>query len=387
MPSIKEIVLSKDACSIPWLHTEISLQNQTVRPCCKYNGTIGDLKKEFSITWFDKPYQSLRQQFKQGTQPEQCSACNLPDDAFSYKNWKNKSYQLLSNKSADILELPHIFHITLTNACNLACRMCSPNQSSKLYSYARSTELKRFFQLSELDNSVNLEKLKGSFKNAMSVTLTGGEPLINESCYDLIQLIQTESANLREITFATNMTIFNSRLLDKLNQMSNVSIKLNVSIDGHEPINNYIRHGSDWNHIKANLCLIREKYPRFNIGVNSTISALNVGYLPELLLSLQELQQVADTKFVALLTSAVLDEHLHAGIIPAKIKDVYREKLSKFDMSQVNIVGAEQVIPTALELLDRDYEHHYDKFIDFITTFDKVAKTNFYSLYKEFGTA
>ena len=114
--SLKEIVEKRNACSIPWIHTEVNLQTNEVKPCCKYRGVSGDLNLGLESVWNNPGYQQLRDDIARNQPHPACSACAVPDDVFSYKSFKNKNYMPRLHR-IDIAKpaLPEIIHITLKN--------------------------------------------------------------------------------------------------------------------------------------------------------------------------------------------------------------------------------------------------------------------------------
>jgi sulfatase maturation enzyme AslB (radical SAM superfamily) len=368
---LKEIV-ERGGCSIPWLHTEINLQTNQVKPCCKYADTVGTTTEKFVDVWSNKKYQQLRQDIETNTPHPNCSACDVTT-GFSYKQFKNSAYQsMLEVKEND---LPKIFHFTLKNTCNLACRMCHPTVSSKLAEVSKRSEyLNNFYKTKIVDNKFDLKKLAGSFVNARDITIGGGEPLIDEDCIDLIKMVADESNSLKRVVFSTNMMRFNQRLIDLLSTLS-ISVQFNISIDGPPHIHDYIRYGSQWEQIVKNLKFLRKNY-KFGYGINTTISALNVGYIPETLDALTDIEYRIGIKFSHVMASPVLENHLHAGVLPNSVKELYRTKLLACNKRP-------DLIKTGLDLLECNKQQHWLQFVEFINEFDAVAGTDLVTVYSE----
>ena len=371
-------IVANGGCSMPWLHTEINLQTNQVKPCCKYNDSIGSAQETFLAVWNNAKYNALRNSMSGGTLPTACSACNVSPGTFSYKEFKNSAYRFMLST---VPVTPSVFHFTLKNTCNLACRMCHPTVSSRLAAVSeQSPYLKKFYNAKTVDNKFDLNKLKGSFKEAQILTIGGGEPLIDEDCIALIDMVATESSKLRQINFSTNMTKINQRLIDLLNTLS-AKVNFNVSIDGPKHIHNYIRYGCDWNQIVSNLKFLRKNY-RFNYGINSTVSVLNVGYLGEMLADISTLEQSTGIKFTHLMTSPVLENHLHAGILNNEAKALYSIKLNSIQCSNKDHT---ELIQTGLGLLQEDKHTHWPEFLEFTKAFDTMTKTDFKTVYPEFN--
>jgi sulfatase maturation enzyme AslB (radical SAM superfamily) len=377
-------IVSNGGCSIPWLHTEVNLQTNEIKPCCKYRGVSGNLNEGLETVWNNSGYQQLRDDIVNNRTHPACSACDVPDDIFSYKSFKNKGYMHRLHR-VDIAQpaLPEIIHITLKNTCNLACRMCSPYSSSRLNEVSkRNTFLTDFYKFKSVNNRFDLNQLKGSFANARHLTITGGEPLMDNDCEQLIEMVQLESSKLESIVFSTNMTYMNDRLLDRLNAMR-IKVELNVSIDGPKHIHEYIRHGCNWDELAENLCRLRARYP-FEFGINSTISALNIGYITDLIAGVQQLGKQTGVGFTHIMATPVLEPHLHPSIFAqpefADICSEYKDRLNRYSTSSIK--GADTLVKTAREFLNSP-NGDSELFKYFISQFDSVAETDFKLVYPE----
>jgi sulfatase maturation enzyme AslB (radical SAM superfamily) len=170
------------------------------------------------------------------------------------------------------------------------------------------------------------------------------------------------------------MTVINQRLINLLNTLP-VKVNLNVSIDGPKHIHNYIRHGCDLDQIINNLNHLAKNY-KFQFGINSTISALNVGYIPEMLDTINSI----GLPFTHLMSSPVLESHLHAGVLPDEIKALYTIKLKSADCKNAT---QQELVDTALKLLQEDKQEHWPQFVKFISAFDSATNTNLKSVYPE----
>jgi sulfatase maturation enzyme AslB (radical SAM superfamily) len=389
MLPLEKIVKEKNACSLPWLMAEIQLHDDIIAPCCKYEGNFGSLKTtKFPIIWANQNFQKIRNQMANGEIVKECSACYISDDVFAYKDKKNADYQHLFDEvdtNADIT-LPRSFHIHLRNICNLACRMCGPNQSNRLDRLiSKSENLKTYFPILQDNAYIDPKKLSGSFIEARYVTFVGGEPMIDSDCMGLLKLIKEEATKLKEITFITNLTKINYKLLDIATSMD-VSVVLAVSIDGPPTLQEYIRHFSKWDKIYRNMMYVRERYPNIKFGFNSTISIMNVGYVGDTLKFLHSLEFALRTKFKFCNPSIVHDKKfLYPGNIPSEVKNLYLEKLNNYS-GRLTIPGSEDLLKSAIGLLKEQPKEDFERFINFISEFDKQAGTDYKKIYPEFNT-
>ncbi len=388
MTKIIKLVEEKQMCSLPWVHTEVNLQNNTIKPCCKYTENLGPVSEEFTNVWFNKRSEKLRMEWIANTPPSECSACIVGEDAFSYKKWKNKYYSrhfdFLNTTEAEQPSTPSVFHFSLSNTCNLACRMCDSRYSSKLAQMSRKhTKLQKYLSIIPNQKAINPEKLRGSFNNTEIVTFAGGEPLIDENTIAVIKMINEESTKLKLVNFSTNLTVINESLLEELNNLS-ANVSLSISIDGPKHIHEYIRHHCSLDTMMNNLVYINKKYPRIHFGFNTTISVLNVGYVTDMLEFVNEVQKKYNVIIDGLMTSPVLNKrYLHPGILPQSVKNLYLDKLKSYQNTST-LRDSNYLIPTAIELLSKTIDGEIDNFVDYISEFDKVAGTSVVEVYPEF---
>lgn len=384
MKHLKHLVITQDMCSLPWLHAEINLQNNLIRPCCKFEGSLGTVQEEFAVTWYNKKFTDLRSNMQAGKIIDECSACHVPKNVFSYKKWKNNTYRNMMSIDVDTPIMPKVFHFGLKNICNLACRMCDPRASSKLHQLTSKSEiLKKYFPFQVTDNNFNIENLRGSFANAEHVTFAGGEPLIDEDCLSLIKIIKQESNKIRSVNFSTNMTRLNHELLKELSEMKG-KIMLSVSIDGPPNIQEYIRHKCNWNDILNNLQYIRKNYPNIILAINTTVSILNIGHITESLDMFHKLENTLSIKIHHLMISPVIDKtFLHPSILPSYTKELYLDKLLKYN-NACTIPESKDLIPTAIKMLNETPNSTMQEFDEYISEFDRLAGTDYKLIYPEF---
>ncbi len=392
MGKIIKLVEERQMCGLPWVHTELNFQSNTIQPCCKYNGSLGSISDGLNKVWNNSESNRLRTQWVNDGGASKCSACNVDDSSFSYKKVKNRAYltynDIYVDVDSDIIETPKVFSFSLSNTCNLACRMCGPRNSSKLTQLVKNNEpLKQFFHVQEYKNKIDLDSLKGSFKNAKLLNFTGGEPFLNDDTIRIIKMVRHESTNISSINFSSNLMTINYELLEELESIRlemNTDISISISIDGPEKVNNYIRHYCDFNAMMRNLDFIRETYPNFIYSINSTISILNVGYIPEILDLIDTIASTKKINIKRVQLSPVLDKsYLHPGLLPDDIKSAYKVKLLSYDFKS-KFRDDEFFISTALSLLNQTPNGSFKEFIEFSKTFDSAAKVNIVDVYPEF---
>ena len=388
MTKIIKLVEEKQMCSLPWVHAYLSFHNDSIKPCCHYRNEVGKISNGLTKEWFNSSSNDLRENWIQNMPPQNCVACDVDAQSFSYKKWKNFSYSknftFLETVDIEYPQLPSVFHINLKNTCNLSCRMCSPVNSSKIFQLVkRVPELEQYLHQTMPSKKINIDLLNGSFKNAEIVLFTGGEPMLDDDILSIINMMKNESRNLSSVSVTTNMTVINNDILMALDSLD-ARIDISISIDGPSHIQEYIRHGIKWKEMIENFIYIQQKFPKFKFSVNTTVSILTVGYLTDTIEVIKELQKELNIKFEWLMTSPVTDKKfLHPGILPDIVKKNYINKIESY-MNSESISGCQKLLNTALEMLSSKIDCEIGSFVDYINKFDSAAKTDILEVYPEF---
>ena len=244
-------------------HLNISVDGLFL-PCCRYN--IQDDKK-FSINDYTVEeyrntdfYKTIISNMENGWD-DGCSQCKA-DEERAYK----PSMRQRMNK--DIVGDTHIEYVefSISNQCNITCRMCGPRYSSK-WATIENVEIPKqnFNDIIEKIDWTHVKKIK----------YLGGEPFVTKEFKMLIDKLETLDAV--ELMLNTNCTLFPSKYIDKLKKLKKLGVAL--SIDGIGKVDEYIRQGTDWN-TKLEVIKKWEDYQKNNtnchIWIHTVVQAHNI---------------------------------------------------------------------------------------------------------------
>lgn len=163
---------------------------------------------------------------------------------------------------------PVLLCICITNKCNLKCRHCANNSCSNSNSFLTFEEIKNLVDQAEE-------------MNTMKLTLTGGEPLLHESIFDIIDY---SFEKIPRLGLTTNGYFFDGRTIEKIKNKVDV---VKVSLDGLEKFHDEFRAvGSYEKAINAIKLLIKEK---IETRVQITLVKENRGDIKKLIPILNEL--------------------------------------------------------------------------------------------------
>lgn len=168
------------------------------------------------------------------------------------------------------------------NLCNLRCKMCSGIYSSSIAAEEKKRGEWEGETVYNGFDKTNKEKFYSDMRQILPhtkmVKFTGGEPTMNKGIEEFIQWIVDKgySKNL-DLKIITNGTKKNNNLLKLSRQFRNFII--GVSVDGTWEIDEYQRVGTKFEDVVDNIKTYRSYG---NVVIQSVITALNVGNVPDL---------------------------------------------------------------------------------------------------------
>lgn len=317
------------------------------RPCCRFNGFphVDITKTSFTEYKQSDFYQNIIHDMTDGW-AEGCKKC-MKEEQRGHTSLR----QVLNKDLSGTTDLEYI-EISLSNKCNLACKMCAPTystlwnklveQNSSLQKY-HHTVIQPQIDVPSIFADVDLFKLK-------KIKYLGGEPFITPETKQLFEYLADKKVigNI-ELELNTNCTFFPTKWLKYLDQFKSVNIEL--SIDGIELVNDYVRHGKTWNTVDT----VTQQWADYaantniNMAVYSTVQAYN---LHDMKTVKAYASNLGFNHYSSLL---VVPEYLSIHVLPeeylAEIKDEYNKKYyASIESNQM-----------------------FDKFVDFTVNIDKVT--------------
>ena len=198
----------------------------------------------------------------------------------------------LSDNNARFLELKlRIFG----NLCNLSCYMCWPTNStirindiSKMsketqidwFRDSGAVDIKKPKHISKVDADQfarSLEQIKQISHLISSIKITGGEPLIMDNHYKLLDiLVESGDAKHISLNYQTNFTKFARGEKAFFKYMKEFdAVSLNISIDSVGEYDEYIRKNGNTKVVDANIKKLKN-YSNVGINISNTVSMLSV---------------------------------------------------------------------------------------------------------------
>ena len=300
-------------CNTPWYELHIYWDG-SLGICCQESRKLYAPDSRYNIAnmsiaeWFNsEPVTVLRQNMLLDSRTDVCSSCHYHEDSGStsrrhqsnqksviFKQAFDQSFAQSPGRrhfdaSGHTLTQPIDVHIDLGNHCNLACKMCNSQASSKI----ATQEVKWGIESSKQyigtdwtrDQAVwdNFKNQLVSIQKLKNIHLMGGETMIAARFEDLVDTLITHERFDVGFSFVTNGTTINPGLMHKLKKFSRVGIE--VSIETTTVHNSYVRQGVDTNQVLENIKWYQSHANNFSISVTlrPAISMLTIGYYSSLL--------------------------------------------------------------------------------------------------------
>lgn len=273
-------------CMLPWESFTVAMNND-FRPCCRF-------KQSEAVPFenYDEAFRQLRQDMLDGKKDPRCRKCWEEEASGrpSMRTAANEFHDLESKKEllTDKFMKPVHIEFSLDNTCNLQCRMCSSQFSSKLLKrdqWLVKNHDHLDFHVAKVQKSryETLKDLKIDWSELKSIKLLGGEPFLSPNFLDFLYFLDMRT-NISQISLqiVTNCTMkMSEEVAEILNEFK--SIDLYGSFDGLPKHSMYQRVGSDWYECFNNFLEYKELLNNGTFSIHQTFTILNVSHLDEAL--------------------------------------------------------------------------------------------------------
>lgn len=269
---------------MPWTHVHITNKGK-VNACCVAPITYGDINKNsIDEIWSGDPIEKVRKQFSEGKGDKRCNNC-ISKEASGASSMRLETFEKFPGFDLTQVKGPIYFDIRFSNVCNFKCRTCWHGASSKWFEDAKilGTNLGEKAIIKNIDDFEAFMSENGKhLLNAQEIYFAGGEPLVTEEHYFLLDFLIKNNANPR-LRYNTNLSLLKFKKYDVLELWSHFSsVEVMASIDGVGEKGEYIRSGLNWNQFEEN-CLTLRKQSHIKLTISPTISILNMNHVADLI--------------------------------------------------------------------------------------------------------
>lgn len=385
--------LPETFCFAPWAHLEISTQGK-FRPCCVFQESIkGPDNIAFNIntdslqTVYHSDYlKQLRQQFLKGQKPQECSACWFKEQHGGKSNrlWLQdhlgvaaQCIDIEQDSEKNLISLD----IKLGNLCNFKCRICGPNDSSRIAEeqvqhFNAPTTLRQLSQKGQwVENPKIWQMLETIGSQLVNIDFYGGEPfLIKQQENFLNFLVDHNFASKIRLHYNSNGSIYPEHLFEKWKYFRQVDIAF--SIDDIGPRFELERGGS-WNEVEKNLDdFLNNKLPNMVLSIFPTINVQNVYYINELV-------EWFETKNFNALVFNILRNPKFLSITEMN-NELAEITVNKLEAMPLDSLKKYQVL-SIIQLIKqkKNSSVSLDQLTDYMLKLDKVRNQKFYETHSE----
>ena len=281
--SEQSLIENKHFCILPWIHLHVS-QNGRVSPCCNNNRYLGNVQ-ESSINeiWKGKAFSELREEFLANIPDKRCSHCyNIEASGKeSMRQISNQKYAKELNRIENKNPEPIYLDIRFSNICNFKCKTCWHGNSSAWYEEGSKRNASDERIIKAFTN--NFEELLNYLDDVQEIYFAGGEPLIMEEHYQILEELEKRKLFDVELRYNTNFSNLNFKDKSILSIWKKFKkVHVSASIDAAFELGEEIREGFNWYQFIENRKQMLEICPKIYFEVAPTISTLNIFNLPEL---------------------------------------------------------------------------------------------------------
>lgn len=282
-----------DACLMPWIHLHVGNEG-VVKACCVANIPFGNINDD-SLTkiWNSQAIRTLRNKFRRGEKDNRCVVCHQAEaaDATSLRQETNEKYKHLlhrieeTEEDGTVASLPVYFDVRFSNICNFRCRTCWHGASSKWFEEAKqlgNTVGEKTLILNVKNFADFLEKIKQAGEGLEEIYFAGGEPLVTEEHYQLLDWLISKKLTKVKLRYNTNFSILTYKqrnIISYWQQFNKVEVM--ASIDGTKEIGEYIRKEMNWHQFEENRKQL-VTVPHVDFKIAPTVSIFNIAHLPAL---------------------------------------------------------------------------------------------------------
>jgi MoaA/NifB/PqqE/SkfB family radical SAM enzyme len=403
-------------CALPWLNLNTTPQGQC-KLCCHIsdfkvisaakNIPVGWGRNTIDQIWNGMHMREVRRRMLTGEEVPDCGECYAMERAGMISPRESANERELSRLDLDALTevavaVPVSLELRLSTRCNLKCTTCWSGSSDRIaeerhQALSDGTDLPEWMRvdwqndiaLNEgirsdpryIDSHISLDNFKAVAPRLERLYITGGEPTMESRIYAYLDVMAAAGNNQCHVSFTTNCTLWNDKLMERMARFPNNEIQL--SIDGHESVAELVRYPTHWDDVHANI----EKYMSDTriqtLRIFTVYSALNAAELPALLRYLVDTSNRFRRDCVWWPIMLSYPAHLRTNVLKDSTRERIATQLEDIDRDIDNLIeahcnfrdGLRQVIKKLREPETDDGEHARSKLHTYLDVMDNLRGT------------
>lgn len=284
----------KTFCAAPWFAMRTNTDG-SYSPCCEFTPILSEFdgKKKYTVDqhtvdqWTQSKYMDyVRKQLLAGNKIPECVKCWKKEDNNINSLRKQINDTLTDNNGKKIFNtwvgsflkkkikknMLLAADIKISNLCNYSCVMCSPYDSSIIFTKWHKEKNKNefvkeilkkdpqyFYEIKnknkkKYSHDILQEVLKHPIKH---LKFLGGEPLLEKKLLTILSNVSDQKKKKISLHFVTNGSIDIVGVIKQYN-LSFKSVSVTVSLEGVGEMQDWARKGSSWQLVSKNIKLAKE---------------------------------------------------------------------------------------------------------------------------------
>lgn len=387
----------------PWLHLNVTPKGD-IYPCCSndYTQPFGSTKETSLKEAFNcDKMKELRLDMLNDRKNPICDFCYKHEEAgpYSFRNYSKEHFGKYFDETVPTTQEDgtvedfkmRYYDIRFSNICNFKCRTCGSEFSSKW-----GEEMKKNFDPNhpvlihvDDDKGTVLDEVLTHIEHIDLAYFAGGEPLITEEHYVMLEEMIRKGRTDITLRYNTNASNIKYKKHDVLDLWKHFKkIELSCSIDHYGERAEWLRKGTDWGVVEANLLTFRDlDYVSFQL--NTVFSIFNYLTITEFYDYLKSKGIIRTEDWYHSLYLAVHPDYYCAKSLPTELKE---EAAIKALTWANNNIDDHTCIPNLVKdavnfANDTDqWSQVKDKFMGHVTSIDKIRGENFWEVFPELNS-
>lgn len=283
---------SPSFCMYPWIHLHTTPSGRTA-PCCIAKSCTDEYAlspNDYNLMGLvNSPMmKQLRMDMLNGVKNPECENCYKHEEQgiVSARKSVNKDYDRFFSDSMSCTNFEdgsltrfkmRYFDIRFSNICNFKCRTCGPHYSTQWEQENIKNNVFPAVTIPKNNNKEFLDDVIWQIRHMDTAYFAGGEPLITEQHYILLEEMIKQKRTDIKLKYNTNLSTLKFKDKDLLNLWDNFenNIIIYASIDHYGERAEYLRHGTDWGLIENNFLTLKKR-KNIVMGINTVLSAFNL---------------------------------------------------------------------------------------------------------------
>jgi MoaA/NifB/PqqE/SkfB family radical SAM enzyme len=371
-------------CVAPWIHLMVTPYHE-IKTCCLGTDTLGYLNEiTLKDAWTSDSLKEIRTTLLNNSYHTNCEKCyeqerngNRSTRISLNHRFKDKIPQIKQNKQVDDFKLLYL-DMRFTNLCNIRCRTCNHHSSSKWYqdeikldpSYNKPVIMK-----SGKTDTDMWEQIQPHLGHVERIYFAGGEPLVMEEQYRILEELEKLQRFDVELFYNTNFTQTKLKTRAVFEYWKKFkSVTVGASLDAQGPRAEYIRKDRNWDEIENNRRRMMAECPSTSFSVQPTASILNIWHLPDFHRDWVEKGLIDPNNFS--LNWLQEPSYYRVDIATKAYKEIVKEKIQSHCQWLSNYTGTESVIARYQALVnfmfEEDRSHLIPKFWEKTNQLDAI---------------